>query len=260
MGSVGTSTNKAPNTATPQVQPQVVPTQQQAQQANASAFSSTDDGDYEELYNGRQYYQKQTFNIDTALAIQDYLHDQPVAGSLYSPSQELNNAMQKGLKLTPNQQYMVDSLMDGMHPLGQNLTLTHYGRVGYLDSLGALAMAKNGINVSSKNFENMTPAQLAKAFVGVEYTEDKFVSTSYNAFKKAPNGGRPFTDKAVKFNYKAAAGVQSLMPGIGPGGNLGEIILAPGQSYRITGVRFTGKTGRSGSNSYKQIEFDVEVY
>lgn len=256
MGSTGTGSGRSTSASTLQAQPQVVPTQQQAQQANASAFSPTDDGDYTELYNGRQYYQQQTFNIDTALAIQDYLHDQPVAGSLYSPSQELNYAMQKGRKLTPNQQYMVDSLMDGMHPLGHNLTLTHFGRVGYLDTLGALAGGK----ITAANFESMTPAQLQAAFVGLEYTEDKFVSTSYNGFKKAPNGGKPFTDKAVKFNYKAAAGVQALMPGIGPGGNLGEIILAPGQHYRITGVRFTGKPGRSGANTYKQIEFDVEVY
>ena len=52
----------------------------------------------------------------------------------------------------------------------------------------------------------------------------------------------------IKMNIKAPAKTQALMPGTGKGGDFGEMILAPNQTYRITGVRFTGKQGRSGAN------------
>lgn len=263
MGSTGnrptvsTSTTSTPLTATfAGAQPQVVPTASQAQQANNITFSDTDNAPYHQLYNGRQYYQSQTFGIDTQLAIQDYLHDKPSGTSIYSPSQQLNNAMEKGLPLTANQQYMLDSLMDGMHNIGYNINLTHYGRVDLIDNL-----ARNiGANINSRNFESMTDAQLQRAFVGSTHSLNKFLSASYNNFTNAPNGGAPFTDKAIRLNISAPARTQALMPGNGPGGNLGEMVLAPQQNFRITGVRFTGDYGRSGGQRYRRVEFDIEFY
>lgn len=238
------------------LQPNVVMSQQQAQSLNDATFSATDAADFHQLYNGRQYFASQNFNIDTQMAIQDYLNDQTMVGSLYSPSQVLNHKMEKGMKLTVAEQAMVDSLNEGMHNIGYNINLTRFGRVGYLDTFGK--HFANG-KINANNFENMTESQLKQAFVGKSYVEDKFVSTSYNDFKNAPNGGRPFTDKAVKFTIQAPAKTQALMPGNGPGGALGEIILKPGQTYKIKDVKFTGKQGRSGSSYYKQIEFIVEV-
>lgn len=95
--------------------------------------------------------------------------------------------------------------------------------------------------------------------MGQTYTDHSFLSASCNKFSKAP-GRNSFTDKAVKLNIKAPASAQALMPGTGPGGNFGEFVFAPNQNYRITGVRWTGQRGRSGSKYYKQIELDVEIY
>ena len=162
--------------------------------------------------------------------------------------------MEQGKKLTANQQYMADSLNDGMHNIGYNVNLTHFGRVGLIDGIGTAT----GVNINSTNFQNMTQAQLNQ-LVGKSFSIDRFVSTSYNDYKNAPNGGRPFTDKAVKFNIQAPARTQALMPGNGPGGSLGEMILAPGQNYRIKKVTFNG-TGRSGASTYKRIVFDLEIY
>ena len=252
MGSGGSSTPRSLKSSP--AQPQVVMDVSQAISANNDVFSDTDSADFHNLYNGRNYFLSQTFNIETQMAIMDYLNDAPIPGSMYSASQDLNYAMESGQELNANQQFMVDSLNDGMHNLGYNVNLTRYGRTGYLDSFGKLF--KNGVN--SSNYENMTDAQLKKAFVGKTYTEDKFVSTSYNDFKTAPSSNA-FTDKAVRFNIKAPAKTQALMPGNGPGGSLGEIVLKPGQTFKITGVRFTGKQGRTGFNYSKQIEFDVEI-
>lgn len=236
-------------------QPQIVPLVSQAQQANNDVFKDTDQADYHDLYNGRQYYQSQTFPIDTQYAIQDYLADQPTAGSMYSVSQQLNHAMETGQALTANQQYMVDSLMDGMHNIGYNINLTHYARVSMVDAIGKAV----GINMTSGNYQNMTASQLAQ-LKGKSFSIDRFVSTSYNDFKNAPNGGRPFTDKAVVLKIKAPARAQALMPGNGRGGALGEMVLAPGQNYRITNVSFPGGMGRSGAGSYKKVVFEVEIY
>lgn len=262
MGGASTMSSQTQNQAQAQPQPQIVPSAQQAVNANNQQFSDTDNGPFKDFYGGRQYYQNQTFSVDTEMAIADYLYDQPVGGTLYSPSQTMNYKMIQGQSLTPQEVFMRDSLMEGMHNLGYNMNLEHYGRVGYIDDFGqrAIRQGLTSTAINQNNFENMSIAQLKKAFVGMEYSEAGFVSTSYNKFKNAPNGGAPFTDKAVKINIKAPAWSQALMPGNGPGGALGEIVLAPDQRYRVTDVRFTGKKGRSGSSSYKQIEFDVEMY
>ncbi len=242
-----------PAPPTPIPAPISVPAPAPAQTVDKWGFKDTDDADFHELYNGRGYYQQQQFDIDTELAIMDYIAAQPAPGSVYSPSQQLNHAMKTGMPLTANQQFMKDSMMNGMHNLGYNLTLTRYARVDFVQDLSKIA----GINLSG--FSGMNASQLQQALVGKSFTEDGFISTSYNGFKNAPNGGAPFTDKAVKINYKAPAATQALMPGNGPGGALGEIVLGPNQKYTITGVRFTGKKGRSGAQMYNQIEFDITV-
>lgn len=227
----------------PPIQPPIAP------QPDAQGFSDTDTADFHELYNGRQYFMSQSFDIDTQMALDDYLSDQPIPGSMYSPSQDLNFRMNNDptyQSLSSNQRFMIQSLMNGMHNLGYNLTLTRYQRVDFMQRLGAA------------NFSNMTAQQLQKALVGKTFTEAGFVSTSYNQFRTAPTSN-PFTDKTVKINYKAPAKTQALMPGNGPGGALGEIVLAPNQTYEITGVRFTGQKGRSGSQYYNQVEIDITV-
>ena len=233
-----------------------VVTAAQAQSANDSVFKDHDDADFHDLYNGRQYYQNQSMGIDTRMAVADYLNDEATAGSLYSPSQQLNHKMRQRLPLTANEQFMKDSLMDGMHNLGYNVNLTRYDRV---DSL-----AKFGLGGGA--YQNMTEAQLKKALVGTTFHDDGFTSTSYNNFKNAPSRSKStFTDKAVVFKYSAKARTQALMPGDGPGGALGEIILAPGQSMKITNVKFSKDSsgrrvkGRSGASYYDRIEIYVDV-
>lgn len=188
MGGRGSSSGLiTPAPAVPAPAPAVQP----APAADKWGFQSTDDADFHDLYNGRQYYQQQQFSIDTEMAIMDYVSDQPTPGSLYSPSQQLNHAMKTGMALTANQQFMVDAMMDGMHNLGYNVNLTRYARVGFVQDLSKIA----GINLS--NFSNMNIQQIQSALVGKTFTEDGFISTSYNDFKNAPNGGAPFTDNVV---------------------------------------------------------------
>jgi len=250
-GSAGGGSNANTQATNQQPQPQAVATAAQANAANNARFKDTDNSPYHDLYNGRQYYQDQTFDIDTRMALQDYLNDQPMAGSLYSPSQVLNYKMRENAKnpgsqpLTANEQFMVDSLNEGMHNMGYNVNLTRYDRVDFMQNLGV------------GNFDNMSESQLKSALIGAKYSDPAFGSYSYNNFKNAP-ANNPFTDKAVKITRRTKASTQVLMPGNGPGGALGEIVVAPNQGVHIVDVRFTGKRGRSGSNYYKQVEIIVE--
>lgn len=231
-----------------QPQPDV---QQQPPQpgTDAMGFSSTDAAPYHDLYGGQQYFMRQNFGIDTQMAIMDYLHDQATPNSMYSPSQNLNYAMRQGLPLTANQQYMVDSLMDGMHNIGYNINLTRYDRVDFLQGL------------LGRSHVGMSEAQLQRALIGKVYPDPAFVSASYNDFKNAPPSAQAtFKDKAVEIRIKTPASAQGLMPGNGPGGRLGEIILAPNQNYKVVDVKApAGVTGRSGPSRYQKVIITVEI-
>lgn len=260
-GSFGsTTTTTQQQNVTPQIlsQPtQQASTAQQAQNANNNTFSATDTQDYHQLTSGgRKYFQSQTFDYDTRAAIMNYLASGTEPGSLYSMSQNLNYNMAHGLPLTPNQQYVMEGLMDGMHNLGQNLILNRYDHPGFINTL----LSKVGLG---KNYQNYTESQLKNALVGTQFGENKFLSTSYNDFRHAPVNN-PFTDRAVKITYKAKANVQALMPGNGTGGQLGEVILAPskGANMKIVDIKYTGKMARTqGTQSHnsRQIEVIIEV-
>ena len=118
------------------------------------------------------------------------------------------------------------------------------------------------------DYEKMSASQIKKALVGKTVNENKFLSTSYNDFANAPASTKTiFNSRAVKINYKAKANVQAMMPGVGAGGDFGEIVLAPtngtaNRGGRITDVRLTGQmVRRKGTQIYNQprIEIDIEL-
>lgn len=214
-------------------------------------FSDTDNADFHDLYAGAQYFSKQDFSQATKDAITDYLNPNPLPGSYYAISQTINHKVRQGIPLTASEANIMKQMNAGMHNLGYNLNLTRYDRVGYLSHMLGLP--------SNATPDNITKAQLS-ALVGKTYNDPALVSTSYNKFKNAPSGNC-FTDKAVRINIKAPAATQALMPGNGPGGALGEIVLGPSQNYRVTGARVVKERSRSQATYYKhRIEIDVEVY
>ena len=233
---------------------QVQPTTQMAQQMNAATFSDTDNAPFHDLYNGRQYFQSQAFDIDAQMALVAMLDPNPEPGSMYSPSQNLNTALATGAKLTAQQQYMNDVLNDNMHNLGYNINLQRYDHETFINGL----LRQAGVR---SDYSNLSEAQLKKALVGTSYVENRFLSTSYNNFKNAPNA-QAFTSRAVRIEYRAKASAQGLMPGDGPGGKLGEILLKPGQTYRVADIRYNGNSARrKGTQSYglQQVTIVVEV-
>ena len=222
-------------------------------------FADYDDAEYHQLYNGRQYYAQQKLSTQEQNAAANYLSANPEPGSLYSHCQNMNYKMATGQTLTGQYKKTHDGMMDAMHNIGYNVELTRYDHAGFvnglLKSLGA-----------GTNYENMSQASLKRALVGQTLNENKFLSTSYNNFKNAANAS-VFTSRAVKINYKVKANTQAMMPGKGPGGDFGEIVLAPtngkaNKGGKITDIKFTGVMARrQGTQTYnqKQIEITIEI-
>lgn len=243
--------------------PQNQPVKPQTPQKNYDklGYADHDDADFHQLYNGKQYYAQQKLTAVQQKAAANYLESATEPGSLYSHCQNMNMKMVTGQPLTGKYKQTHDGMMSAMHNIGYNVTLTRYdhdGMVnGLLKTLGA-----------GTNYENMSQAALKKALVGVTVNENKFLSTSYNNFKNAPqNTKQIFDSRAVKINYKVKADAQGMMPGKGPGGDFGEIVLAPtnGKANRggkIVDVRLTGQmVRRKGTQLYNQqrIEIDIEI-
>lgn len=222
-------------------------------------FADYDDADYHQLHSGRQYYAQQNLSATEKKAAANYLEAHAEPGSLYSHSQNMNYMMANGQTLTGKYKQTHDGMMSAMHNIGYNVELTRYDHAaminGMLKSVGA-----------GSNYEKMSVTKIKKALVGQTVNEDKFISASYNDFSNATNAS-VFTSRAVKINYRVKANTQAMMPGKGPGGDFGEVVLAPtnGRSNpggKIVGVRLTGKMARrQGTQTYNQpqIEIDIEI-
>lgn len=181
-------------------------------------------------------------------AVDLYVYPHKTNGTLYSPSQQVNHALRADLPVPPMYQSMVAGMDSAMHELGYNAKLTRYDRVGFLQRL-----------LGGKTHEGMTEKQLKDALLGMTYKDSAFVSTSHNDFKNAPPSN-PFKDKTVEIRIKAKAGTKAMMPGKGPGGDLGEIVLGRNQWFKITGVQMPkGVKGRSGDKWYQKVILEVEV-
>ena len=223
-------------------------------------FADHDDADYHQLGSRKQYYQKQNLSQSEQHAAAMYMQSTPQPGSLYSISQNMNYKLTNGQKLTQREQQMHDGLMSSMHNLGVNAKMTRYDHPETINTMLSAAGFGN-------DFMKLSDAQLKAALVGGSWAEDKFISVSTNDFQNAGSSASTFTSRAVKIVYKAKASTQAMMPGNGPGGDLGEIILAPpngktNPAGKIVDVKFNGQRARSkGTQNFnlRQVEIVVEI-
>lgn len=231
-------------------------------QVDSNGFSDTDTSPFHDLYNGRSYYNQQNLDIDARTALKDWLDPNTTRGSLYNFSQNTNYAVANGQALDAQQQYAYDSIKDAMHNAGYNINLTRYDHGEFLDDL------LRGAGYSGNGHTGMSVSQLKQVLVGHEYTDQRILSTSYNNFKNASDPST-FTTREIKISYQTPAGTQVVMPGRGPGGDFGEMLLGPstGQSnrYRVKDIKATGSKARpKGGSKYnlnlQQIEVAVEIY
>lgn len=233
-------------------------------------FRATDDSDFHDLYGGREYYERQKLSEAERRAATNYIESETESGSLYSHSQNLNWLMMqnaaRGLPVTTgmNEKQLAtyNGMMSAMHNLGYNVNLTRYDHDNFVNDL----LSKAGVR--SPDFTRMTEAQLRGALVGTRYGEERLITTTYNNFRNAPDETkRVFMNRAVRIEYRARAGTKAMMPGNGPGGRIGEVVMAPSggrENFRVVDVRYddTVRVRRKGMrslSSQRQLVVVVEV-
>ena len=228
---------------------------------DAHGFKDYDEADYHQLYNGSGYYKQQKLDTATKQAVTKYLKPQKEPGSLYNFSQNMNQAVVDGtIDSKSKYKKAFEQIKGSMHNLGYNVTLTRYDHGEFLDNALKAAGVKGG-------HSGMSIDQLKKALVGMDYEDKRILSTSYNEFKDAADAST-FTTREVKISYRAKASTKALMPGDGPGGKFGEMLLGPTEGnsnkYKIVDVKLSGNKARAkGQSKYDldldQIEVVVEV-
>lgn len=251
--------------------PQLQFNAQQAQQANNATFKDTDNSPFHDLYNGRQYFQSQNLTADQQTAVIQYLRNDPEVlngqQTMYSMSQNMNwimtqnalsgNSIDNGMNA--NQRFTLKHMQAAMHNIGYNVNLTRYDHADFVNRL----LEKAGIK---KDFTQLTEKQLSSALTGMKYGEEKLISTSYNDLRNAPQSTKDvFLNRAVRIEYKAKASTQAMMPGDGPGGRSGEIVLnASGgrKNYEVLGIRYdhsrkVRKKGTSWLSNQSQLVITV---
>lgn len=247
-----------------------VPSPPPAPETDERGFRATDDADFHDLYNGAQYYRRQNLTNAERQAATAYVDSDTEPGSKYSHSQNLNWLMMQNAAngrpitygMNAKQLATYNGMMSAMHNLGYNVNLTRYDHDGLVNSL----LTKAGM--PNADFTRIPIAQLKKMLVGTNYSEERLITTSYNNFKNAPASTKGvFMNRAVRIEYRAKAGTQAMMPGNGPGGNVGEVVLAPSggrENYRVLDVRYDNnvrvrRKGTSWLSNQRQLVLVVEV-
>ena len=212
--------------------------------------------------------QDSQYDANTTAAVKQYISNTNFDGQGHSLSQTMNYLIDEGVDLqtaTPaqiNKQYglnltsrelasmqYTDSYMSvATHPLGQDVVLQ---RGAHDDVL------RNAFGIS--DYSKMSESQLQGALVGQTFQNTSYMSTSYDITKNpflgsssGVSGGRE-----VVYNIKAGANTKALFGAKAQS----EIIIDKGTSFKITGVKYTGKTATPRGGSYRpQIQIDIETF
>ena len=180
----------------------------------------------------------------------NYLEDNGVDLSTATP-QSINQ--QFGLRLNANEvasmQY-TSSIMDvAGHPLGQDTLLVR----GAHDD-----MLRKTFGI--QDYSKMSESQLQSKLVGQGFTTGSNMSTSYdvkkNPFLSASSGSGVSGGREVVYNIKAGANTKVLFGAK----SQSEVVIGKGTNFKITGVRYSGKTVQPrNSKSKPQIVLDIET-
>lgn len=212
--------------------------------------------------------QNSMYDASTTAAVKMYISNTDFDKMGHSMSQAMNYALDNGVDLSQisaaqinsmlgtrfsandiaSMQYTDAYMQQAMHNIGRDVTLQR----GAHDDL-----LRNAFGIS--NYGRMSEAQLQSALVGQTFQTTSYMSTSYDITKNpflssssGVSGGRE-----IVLNIKAGANTKMLFGAQ----KQSEIILNKGTDFRITGVRYTGKTATPrGGASKKQIVIDIETY
>lgn len=194
-------------------------------------------------FDGQKHSLSQTMN---------YLLDNGVDIDNATPNDLKKIKRQFGVSLGPGRLSQMQNthkvMQTAYHPIGKDAKLQR----GCHDDL-----LRNTFGIS--DYTTMSEKQLQRRLVGKAFKNTSPMSTSYDISKN------PFLSPTAK-----ASGGREVILNISAGKNTkmifgarkqSEIVLADGTNWRITGVRYTGKTAhpRNGLPK-KQIQIDIETF
>ena len=211
--------------------------------------------------------QDSMYDPSTAAAVKMYISDTNFDNQGHSLSQTMNYLLDNGvdfrdttyqavnfaygLNLNANDwasmQYTNDYMAAAVHPIGKDIKLQRGAHDDLLRNVF-------GIN----NYSGMTESQLQSALIGRAWTSDSYYSASYDISKNPFLGNGPASGgREVVYNINAGSNTKMLFGAK----KQAEIVLDKNTNYKITGVRFTGKTATPRNRgAMPQIEIDVETF
>ena len=158
---------------------------------------------------------------------------------------------QYGLNLNQRElasmQYTDSYMAVATHSIGQDVVLQR----GAHDDL-----LKNTFGIS--DYSKMSESQLKAKLVGQGFQNTSYMSTSYDVTKNPflGQGSAVAGGREVVYNIKAGANTKMLFGAKAQT----EIIIDKGTNFKITDVRYTGKTATPRGGAYKkQIVIDIET-
>ena len=212
--------------------------------------------------------QDSQYDANTTAAVKQYISDTNFDGQGHSLSQTMNYLESNGVDLntadlnTINSQYNLrlggrelssmqfttNYMEKAVHPLGQDTVLQRGAHDGLLQQAFGIS-----------DYSKLSQSQLQSKLVGQTFQNTSYMSTSYD-IKKNPflssssgvSGGRE-----VVFNIKAGKNTNVLFGAK----KQSEIIIGKGTNFKITGVKYSGKTATPRGGAPKpQIVIDIETY
>ena len=212
--------------------------------------------------------QDSQYDANTTAAVKQYISNTNFDGQGHSLSQTMNYLLdegvdlqnttaaqinkQYGLNLTPRElasmQYTDSYMGVATHPIGSDVVLQR----GAHDDL-----LRNKFGIT--DYTTMSESQLQQQLVGQAFRTDSYMSTSYDVNKNpflgsssGVSGGRE-----VVYNVKAGADTKMLFGAKAQS----EVIIDKGTDFKITGVRYSGKTATPRGKGFKpQIIIDIETF
>ena len=208
------------------------------------------------------------FDFTTKKSVDKYISNTNFDGQGHSLSQTMNHIIHNGIDL---QNTTVDEVNEktglnlsqkqfkalqktdanidkAMHPLGKAVTLERGAHQGELQR-----------NFGIKDYTKMSEAQLKEALVGAKFKNSAVMSTSYNI------SGNPFLGNGPasggrEIVYKIKAGPKT--KAVFGASSQNEVILGKNTKWKVTNVRFTGKTAlpKSTLKEMPQLEIEIETY
>lgn len=214
--------------------------------------------------------QDSMYDPNTTAAVKMYISNTNFDGQGHSLSQTMNYLEEQGVDFNDpnttlqgiNKQFglnlngrdyasmqMTSNIMDAAgHPLGKDTILQR----GAHDD-----MLRNTFGIA--DYSKMSEAQLQKKLVGQTFRNASNMSTSYDVNKNPflGSGSGVSGGREVVYNIKAGANTKVLFGAK----KQSEIVIGRNTDFKITGVRYTGKTATPrGGSPKKQIVIDIETY